>query len=106
MLFEKGPLQRAGDIGDGNRIVQADIAREIDLHHVVGGAETLRQVAIDVADRDRISRRAFRAIAMNENDRFHCRFPEISRDLRSKTILFSATRHWTAPHNRPKLGAL
>src|SRR4051794_1212138 len=71
MLFEEGAVQGAGDVGDGNGIVQADVARQVDLDDLVARAQPSRQIAVNILDRCRIRRRAFRAVAVNENDRLH-----------------------------------
>src|SRR3954454_9709267 len=71
MLFEQRAIQGAGDVGDRNRIVQADVARQIDLDDLITLAQSLWQIAVDILDRRRIGGRAFRAVAVDENDWLH-----------------------------------
>ena len=71
MLLEQSAVQAARDVGYRNRIVEADVAREIDLHHVVAGAQALRKSAVDIGDRSRVRRGTFRAVTVNQDDRFH-----------------------------------
>ena len=71
MLLEQSAVEGARDVRDRDRVVERDVAREVDLHHVVALAQAPGQVAVDVGDRSRIRGRTFRAVTVNQDDRFH-----------------------------------
>ena len=50
MLLDQGAVQSPGNVGDRNRIIQTDVAREIDFNDIVGGAQALWECAINVGD--------------------------------------------------------
>src|SRR3954471_11341589 len=71
MLFEQSAIQGAGNVGNRDGIVQADVARQIDLDDLITLPQSLWQIAVDILDRRRIRRRAFGAVAVDEDDWLH-----------------------------------